>query len=99
MSTVTMASSLRPARPGAGAFALLFGLESLGRSVIAVVLPIQTLRVMGSDEGVSTLFLVGALAALCLAFLIPRLICAARAGPPQRPRDPVHGGSGGAICH
>ncbi len=74
MSTVTMASSLRPARPGAGAFALLFGLESLGRSVIAVVLPIQTLRVMGSDEGVSTLFLVGALAALCLAFLIPRLI-------------------------
>ncbi len=74
MSTVTMASSLRPARPGAGAFALLFGLESLGRSVIAVVLPIQTFRVMGSDEGVSTLFLAGAVAALCLAFLIPRLI-------------------------
>jgi MFS family permease len=42
--------------------------------VIAVVLPIQTLRVMGSDEGVSTLFLVGAVAALGLAFLIPRLI-------------------------
>ncbi len=74
MSTVTMASSARPARPGAGAFAILFGLESLGRSVIAVVLPIQTLRVMGSDEGVSTLFLVGAVAALGLAFLIPRLI-------------------------
>ena len=74
MSTVTIASRSRPARPGAGAFAVLFGLESLGRSVIAVVLPIQTLRVMGSDEGVSTLFLVGAVAALGLAFLIPRLI-------------------------
>lgn len=74
MSTATMASRLRPARPGAGAFAVLFGLESLGRSVIAVVLPIQTLQVMGSDEGVSALFLVGAVAALCLALLIPRLI-------------------------
>ena len=69
-----MASRWRPARPGAGAFAVLFGLEALGRSVIAVVLPIQTLQVMGSDEGVSTLFLIGAVAALCLAFLIPRLI-------------------------
>ena len=69
-----MMSRLRPAQPGAGAFALLFGLESLSRSVIAVVLPIQTLRLMGSDEGVSTLFLAGAVAALCLAFLIPRLI-------------------------
>ncbi len=74
MSTATLASRSRPARPGAGAFAVLFGLESLVRSVIAVVLPIQTLRVMGSDEGVSTLFLVGAVAALGLAFLIPRLI-------------------------
>ncbi len=74
MSTVAIAASSRPARPGAGAFAVLFGLESLGRSVIAVVLPIQTLQVMGSDEGVSALFLVGAVAALCLAFFIPRLI-------------------------
>ena len=75
MSTAAIASRLRPARrPGAGAFAVLFGLESLGRSVIAVVLPIQTLQVMGSDEGVSALFLVGAVAALCLAFFIPRLI-------------------------
>jgi MFS family permease len=38
-----------------------------------VVLPIQTLQVMGSDEGVSALFLVGDVAALGLAFLIPRL--------------------------
>ena len=38
-------------RPGAGGFAVLFGLESLDRSLIAAVLPIQTLRLMGSDEG------------------------------------------------
>ena len=74
MSTATIVSTPRPTRPGAGAFAALFGLEALGRSVIAVVLPVQTLRLMGSDEGVSILFLVGAVAALCLAFLMPRLI-------------------------
>ncbi len=75
MSTAAIASCSRPARrPGAGAFAVLFGLESLGRSVIAVALPIQTQRIMGSDEGVSALFLVGAVAALGLAHFIPRLI-------------------------
>jgi Na+/melibiose symporter-like transporter len=73
LTPASIESTLQPARPGAGAFAALFGLESLGRAVIAVVLPVQTLQVIGSDEGVSALFLVGAVAALCLTFLIPRL--------------------------
>lgn len=73
MSTTSIASNSRTARPGARAFAVLFGLESLVRSLVAAALPIQTLQVMGSDEGVSSLFLLGAVAAICLALLIPRL--------------------------
>ncbi len=60
--------------PGAGAFAILFGLEALGRALVVVVLPVQTLELMGNDEGVSILFLVGSIAAIGLAFVVPRLV-------------------------
>ncbi len=60
--------------PGAGAFAVLFGIEALGRALVAAVLPLQTLELIGSDEGVSTLFLLGAVVALAMAFLVPRLV-------------------------
>ena len=59
--------------PGAGAFAALFGLESLSRAIVAVAMSVQTLQITGSDEGVSLLFLIGAVASLSTAFLIPRL--------------------------
>jgi MFS family permease len=73
MSTTSIISNGRLTRPGAGAFAVIYGLEALGRALIAVALPVQTLQVVGSDEGVSTLFLVGSVAALAMAFIIPRL--------------------------
>lgn len=57
--------------PGAGAFALLFGLEAAGRALVTAALPIQSLRIMGSDEGVSLLFLLGSLASVSMAFLVP----------------------------
>ncbi len=60
--------------PGAGALAVLFGLEALGRALVTVALPVQTLAIMGSDEGVSSLFLVGSVAALSMAFVVPRLV-------------------------
>lgn len=60
--------------PGAGPFAVLFGLEALGRALVVVVLPVQTLELMGSDEGVSILLLVGSLAAIAMAFVVPRLV-------------------------
>lgn len=60
--------------PGAGAFAVLFGIEALGRALVAAALPLQTLELMGSDEGVSTLFLIGSVVALAMVFLVPRLV-------------------------
>lgn len=60
--------------PGAGALAILFGLEALGRALVTVALPVQTLEIMGSDEGVSSLFLVGSVSALSVAFVVPRLV-------------------------
>ncbi len=59
--------------PGAGAFAVLFGLQAFVRALVTVALSVQTMAIMGSDEGVSALFLMGSLAALALAFVIPRL--------------------------
>ena len=59
--------------PGATAFAALSGLESLTRALIAAALPIQTQAIFGNDESVSALSLIGALAALAMALLIPKL--------------------------
>ncbi len=60
--------------PGAGAFAVLFGIEALGRALVTAALPLQTYALMGSDEGVSMLFLVGSVAAISMAFVVPRLV-------------------------
>ncbi len=63
----------RVATPGANAFAILSGLEALTRAVIAAALPIQTQALFGNDESVSALSLIGSIAALSVALLIPRL--------------------------
>lgn len=60
--------------PGAGAFAVLFGLEAFGRALLTTALPIQTLKIVGSDEGVSSLFLIGSIVAILVIFAIPRLV-------------------------
>ncbi len=74
MSETPVVWTSRLTTPGAGAFAVLFGIEALGRALVAAVLPLQTLELMGSDEGVSALFLVGAVAAIAMAFVVPRLV-------------------------
>ncbi len=74
MSETPVVWTSRLTTPGAGPFAALFGLEALGRALVAVVLPVQTLELMGSDEGVSILFLVGSVAAIAMAFVVPRLV-------------------------
>ncbi len=63
----------RLATPGAGAFSILFGFEAMARALVTSALPIQTLRLMGSDEDVSLLYFVGSASALSMIFLIPRL--------------------------
>ncbi len=74
MSETPAVWTSRLTTPGAGAFAVLFGIEALGRALVAVALPLQTLELVGSDEGVSTLFLVGSVAAITMAFVVPRLV-------------------------
>ncbi len=73
MTTRPPVWTTRIVTPGANSLAILFGLEGLTRSLIAAALPIQTQRLIGSDEGVSALFLVGSVSALSIALLIPRL--------------------------
>ena len=74
MSETPAVWTSRLTTPGAGAFAVLFGIEALGRALVAAALPLQTLELMGSDEGVSILFLVGSVAAIGMAFVVPRLV-------------------------
>jgi MFS family permease len=58
--------------PGAQSLAVLSGMEALTRALVAAALPIQTQALFGSDESVSALSLAGSVAALAVAFLIPR---------------------------
>ncbi len=74
MSETPVVWTTRLTTPGAGAFAVLFGIEALGRALVAAALPLQTLELIGSDEGVSTLFLMGAAVAIAMAFVVPRLV-------------------------
>jgi MFS family permease len=74
MSETPVVWTSRLTTPGAGAFAVLFGLEALGRALVTAALPLQTYELMGSDEGVSTLFLAGSVAAIAMAFVVPRLV-------------------------
>jgi MFS family permease len=64
------------ATPGANAFAILSGLESLSRALITAALPLQTQELFGNDESVSVLSLVGSGAALGIALLLPQLAIA-----------------------
>lgn len=59
--------------PGAETIAILFGLEALSRATAAAVLPIDTVRLMGSDEAVSLSVLVGSLIAIPTVFAAPAL--------------------------
>ena len=67
----------RLATPGANAFAILSGLETMTRSLIAAALPIQTQRLFGNDESVSALVLIGSVAALAIAVNLVELACSA----------------------
>ncbi|MEM8646338.1 MAG: MFS transporter [Pseudomonadota bacterium] len=59
--------------PGANAFAIMSGFESLTRAFVAAALPIQTQALFGNDESVSTLILIGSVVSLAVALFIPKL--------------------------
>lgn len=61
-------------RPGATTFALLFALESVARSLLATVIPLQGLALLGNSRDLSLLFTGVGVTALLGSFLIPLLI-------------------------
>lgn len=73
MSFRPLVWTTRVTTPGANAFAILSGFEAMTRALVAAALPIQTQTLFGNDESVSTLVLVGSVAALAIVLFIPKL--------------------------
>lgn len=61
-------------RPGAESFALVFAAESLARSLISSVIPLQMLRVLGDAQQVSTLYFLASSCGLLYAILLPMIV-------------------------
>lgn len=59
--------------PGAETIAILFGLEAVSRGTASAVLPIDTVRLLGSDEAVSLCVLAGSVVAIPSVFAAPAL--------------------------
>ncbi|MGH6915186.1 MAG: MFS transporter, partial [Geminicoccales bacterium] len=62
------------ARPGVGAFALLFAIESFARAILVTVIPLQAFTVLQSSRAVSLLFTCVGIAGLVGSLFIPFLI-------------------------
>jgi MFS family permease len=60
--------------PGANAFALMFGLESMARALLAAVIPLQAYDLLGEPRNVSLAFLAASAVGLVASFGIPGLI-------------------------
>lgn len=60
--------------PGANAFALMFGLESIARALLAAVIPLQAYDLLGEPRDVSLAFLTASVGGLAASFGIPGLI-------------------------
>jgi predicted MFS family arabinose efflux permease len=62
------------ARPGIGAFALLFAIESFARAVLVTVIPLQAYAALQSSRAVSLMFACVGIAGLIGSLFIPFLI-------------------------
>lgn len=71
MLGISVVGLRRLSAPGANAVAILFGLEALSRGVVASVLPLQTVRLLGSDEALSLSVLAGSICSICLVLAAP----------------------------
>jgi MFS family permease len=60
--------------PGANAFALMFGVESMTRALLAAVIPLQAYDLLGEARNVSLVFLAASAGSLVAGFGIPGLI-------------------------
>lgn len=61
-------------QPGPVAFASLFGLETMARAVISVIVPVEALRVLGDARDVSAAFAATTCAVLVISQAVPLLI-------------------------
>ncbi|WP_419905792.1 MFS transporter [Kiloniella sp.] len=61
-------------RPGAESFALVFALESLSRSLISSVIPIQLLRILGDTQHVSAMYFGASCIGLVVSLFLPLLV-------------------------
>src|SRR5262245_27154083 len=61
-------------QPGPIAFATLFALESLSRAVLMIVLPVETLRLVGTPRDVSLLYTLASCLTVVGVLLIPPLL-------------------------
>jgi predicted MFS family arabinose efflux permease len=62
------------ARPGVGAFALLFAIESFARAILVTVIPLQAYAALQSSRGISLMFTCVGVAGLIGSLFIPFLI-------------------------
>jgi predicted MFS family arabinose efflux permease len=62
------------ARPGVGAFALLFAIESFARAILVTVIPLQAFAALQSSRAVSLMFTCVGVAGLIGSLFIPFLI-------------------------
>ena len=61
-------------RPGPAAFLALFFLETVGRTLLIAVIPLQALEILGDAQKVSLLYFGASIAGLLFSFAIPWLI-------------------------
>ncbi len=64
----------RVGAPGAEAIGVLFALESLVRSLLATIIPLEALRLLGGAQQVSVLFFFVSFAGLGASFAVPWLV-------------------------
>jgi predicted MFS family arabinose efflux permease len=58
-------------QPGAAAFALMFAMESLARSMLAALIPLQAYAILKTARDVSLTYFTVAIAGFCISFFIP----------------------------
>ena len=61
-------------RPGAVAFAILYGLEAMTYATLSTVIPLQALRLFGGAQQASALYSAIGLIGLAGVFVVPRLV-------------------------
>ena len=61
-------------QPGAAVFALMFALESLARSALAALIPLQAYTILREARDVSLVYFAVSIAGFCGSFVIPLLI-------------------------